>query len=93
VLIPGTHYRGGVSLSPRPVDGEEEERRKASIRRWMVGTKCADYDVALLYLEQTAYDVGAAAEMYFADEKWERDNPLHERSPGRSKPKRPWMPR
>ena len=43
VIIPGEHYKGGVSLSPRPVEGEEEERRKAIVRRWMVACKVAEY--------------------------------------------------
>lgn len=43
VLIPGEYYKGGVSLSPRPIDGEEEEARKQKVRRWMVGCKVAEY--------------------------------------------------
>lgn len=43
VLIPGEYYKGGVSLSPRPVEGEEEEARKTMVRRWMVAVKCAEY--------------------------------------------------
>ena len=39
VLIPGEYYRGGVSLSPRPLEGEEEETRKQKVRRWMVACK------------------------------------------------------
>jgi hypothetical protein len=39
VLIPGKYYKGGISLSPRPIDGEEEEARKSKIRRWMVVCK------------------------------------------------------
>jgi hypothetical protein len=39
VLIPGEWYKGGVSLSPRPVEGEEEERKKGIVRRFMVGCK------------------------------------------------------
>jgi hypothetical protein len=42
VLIPGEYYKGGVSLSPRPIEGEEEEARKTMVRRWMVGVKCAE---------------------------------------------------
>jgi hypothetical protein len=42
VLIPGEYYKGGVSLSPRPVEGEEEEIRKAKVRRWMVACKVAE---------------------------------------------------
>ncbi|KAL8388605.1 hypothetical protein RB595_009094 [Gaeumannomyces hyphopodioides] len=64
------------SLSPTPVEGAAEERRKAKIRRWMVACREADYDVALLYLDQAAYDLDAAVDAYFADEAWERDNPL-----------------
>lgn len=87
VVIPGQFYKGGVSLSPRPVEGEEEEARKAKIRRWMVMCKVADYDVAVFYLEQAAYDLNEAVEAYFADEAWERENPrpgddVHFRSGG-----------
>jgi hypothetical protein len=39
VLIPGEFYKGGVSLSPRPIEGEEEEIRKGKVRRWMVTCK------------------------------------------------------
>lgn len=42
ILIPGEFYKGGVSLSPQPVEGEEEEIRKAKIRRWMVACKVAE---------------------------------------------------
>ena len=42
ILIPGEYYKGGVSLSPRPIEGEEEEARKTMVRRWMVGVKCAE---------------------------------------------------
>lgn len=73
-----------MSLSPRPVEGEEEEARKAKIRRWMVACKCAEYDVAELYLEQAGYDLGVAVERFLADEEWERRNPLE----GRGKTKK-----
>ena len=42
VLIPGEYYKGQVSLSPRPIEGEEEEARKQKVRRWMVGCKVAE---------------------------------------------------
>jgi hypothetical protein len=32
-----------VSLSPRPVEGEEEERRKGIVRKWMVACKVSEY--------------------------------------------------
>lgn len=56
------------------MEGEEEEKRKGKIRRFMTGAKVSDYDVALLYLEQAAYDLDTAMEAYFADEAWEREN-------------------
>jgi hypothetical protein len=43
ILIPGDYYKGGVSLSPRPLEGEEEEARKSKIRKWMVACKVAEY--------------------------------------------------
>lgn len=43
ITIPGEFYKGGVSLSPRPIEGEEEESRKATIRRWMVACKVSEY--------------------------------------------------
>jgi hypothetical protein len=42
ILIPGEYYKGGVSLSPQPLESEEEELRKQKIRRWMVGCKVAE---------------------------------------------------
>lgn len=42
LLIPGEFYKGGVSLSPEPVEGEEEEIRKAKVRRWMVACKVSE---------------------------------------------------
>lgn len=87
ILIPGEFYKGGVSLSPQPVEGEEEEIRKAKIRRWMVACKVAEYNVALLYLEQSKYDLDAAVETYLADEKWEREHPMASSSKGKSKQK------
>ncbi|KAI7566533.1 hypothetical protein KC317_g5608 [Hortaea werneckii] len=76
VLIPGEYYKGGVSLSPRPVEGEEEEIRKGKVRRWMMGCKVAEYDIALLYLDQAAWDVQTAIEAFREDEEWEHAHPL-----------------
>ncbi|KAI9816657.1 MAG: hypothetical protein M1832_005043 [Thelocarpon impressellum] len=84
VLIPGSHYKGGVSLSPRPVGGEDEELRKAKIRRWMVACKVAEYDVAQLYLKQTDYDLDAAVDAYKADERWEKEHPMESAAKGKS---------
>jgi hypothetical protein len=43
LVIPGEFYKEGVSLSPRPIEGEDEERRKAIVRRWMVACKVSEY--------------------------------------------------
>lgn len=42
LLIPGEYYKGGVSLSPRPLESEEEEIKKSKIRRWMMACKVAE---------------------------------------------------
>jgi len=76
IIIPGSHYRGGISFSPRPVEGEEEETRKGKIRRWMVACKVPEYEVAVFYLQQSDYDLVSAVEKYLDDERWERENPL-----------------
>lgn len=47
IIIPGEYYKGGVSLSPRPLEGEEEEARKGKVRKWMVACKVSEY-VAIL---------------------------------------------
>ena len=42
LLIPGEYYKDGVSLSPRPLESEEEEIKKNKVRRWMVACKVAE---------------------------------------------------
>lgn len=42
VIIPGEFYKGGVSLSPEPVEGEEEDLRKRKLRRFQVAAKVAE---------------------------------------------------
>lgn len=42
ILIPGAYYKGGVSLSPQPLESEEEEIKKNKIRRWMVSCKVSE---------------------------------------------------
>ena len=75
VRIPRSHYKGG-SLSPHPVEGEEESERKARLRRFMVSCKCADYKVAGLYLEEQDWDLERAMQKWWEDERWEKDNPM-----------------
>ncbi len=38
--------------------------------------KEADYDIAVLYLENADYDLAMAVQTYQADEAWEREHPL-----------------
>ncbi|TVY29287.1 hypothetical protein LHYA1_G001378 [Lachnellula hyalina] len=76
LLIPGEFYKGGVSLSPQPIEGEEEERRKGTVRKWMVRCKVSEYDVAVLYLENAGYDFDMAVSVFEDDERWEGENPL-----------------
>ncbi len=42
ILIPGQYYKGGVSLSPRPLEGEEEAIKKTKLRKFMVACKVAE---------------------------------------------------
>jgi hypothetical protein len=48
IIIPGEYYKAGVSLSPRPTEGEEEEKRKIIIRKWMVACKVSEWVFFLL---------------------------------------------
>lgn len=45
------------------------------------------YDVALLYLQQSHYNLNLAVEAYLEDEKWEKENPMEGSSKGKTKPK------
>ncbi|KAK5703733.1 hypothetical protein LTR97_002746 [Elasticomyces elasticus] len=85
VIIPGEFYKGGVSLSPQPPEGEEEEMRRNKVRRWMVSCKVAEYDVALLYLQQAEWDLENAVEAYREDERWEKEHPLEAKAKGKKK--------
>ncbi|KAL1905142.1 hypothetical protein Sste5344_009088 [Sporothrix stenoceras] len=89
IQIPSLSGTTVASLSPQPVEREAEARRKAAIRRFMVACKVSDYDLAVLYLEQTGwrqttdtdnneleYDLRAAVEAYQADEQWEKTHPV-----------------
>lgn len=76
ILIPGEYYKDGVSLNPRPIEGEEEELRKSKVRKWMVACKVSEYDVALLYLQQAEYNLEQAIEAYRDDERWEKEHQI-----------------
>ncbi|KAH7071668.1 hypothetical protein FB567DRAFT_208479 [Paraphoma chrysanthemicola] len=89
ILIPGDYYKGGVSLSPRPLEGEEEEIKKTKLRKFMVACKVSEYDVALLYLEQANYALEQAITSYKEDEKWEKDHPLQAAKKGKARASQP----
>ena len=81
ILIPRSHYNGPpLSTPPDP----EDEERKNKIRRWMVATKCADYNVAALYLKGSDYNLEMAIEAFKADERWEMDHPMKGKGRGRN---------
>lgn len=37
------------------------------------------YDVALLYLEQSSYDLDAAIQAFKDDERWEKEHPMDDK--------------
>ncbi|KAK3504642.1 hypothetical protein B0T13DRAFT_443765 [Neurospora crassa] len=74
ISIPGEYNSSGVSLSPYPVESDEEVERKKKIRKWMMKTKVADYDVAVLYLEGNDWNVESAVKALEDDEMWEALN-------------------
>lgn len=43
----------------------------------MMATKCAEYEVAVLYLGQSQWSFEGAVAAFLADEKWERENPFN----------------
>ena len=45
------------------------------------------YDVALLYLQQSDYNLDLAVEAYLEDEKWEKEHPMEGSSKGKTNPK------
>lgn len=74
--IPGSHYKGGVSLSAAPVESADELERKSKLRRFMVAVKCHEYDVAELYLKQADFELERALDTFREDERWEKENPF-----------------
>lgn len=73
LLIPRSHY-SGPSLSTPPDPAEEERKRK--LRRFMIATKCPEYNVAELYLKGSDHDLDIAVEAFKADEQWEKEHPM-----------------
>jgi hypothetical protein len=56
----------------------------------MVACKEADYDAAVVYLEESGYDLDEAVGQYLEDAEWERAHPLplHEAKKGKGKGRR-----
>ncbi|KAF3913163.1 hypothetical protein AA313_de0204108 [Arthrobotrys entomopaga] len=69
ILIPREYYTG-PSLSPDPVQSIEE----STLKRFQVCTKCVEYDIAKVYLDESGWDFDKAVERWEADEAWERVN-------------------
>lgn len=70
-----------------PPDPEEEDR-KNKVRRWMVATKFAVYNVAQLYLKGSQYDLDVAIEGFEADEQWEKEHPINGKRKQKDRPQR-----
>ncbi|KAK6506108.1 hypothetical protein TWF506_011029 [Arthrobotrys conoides] len=69
ILIPRNRY-SGLSLSPNPVQSEEEN----VLKRFQIRTKCVEYDIAKVYLDEAGWDLEKAIEKWAADELWEASN-------------------
>jgi len=54
----------------------------------MVATKCAEYNMAQLYLKASNYDLEIAIEAFKADEQWEKDHPMQGKGKQTDRPKR-----
>ena len=67
IIIPGEFYKGGVSLSPEPMESEEAEIRKAKIRRWMVACKVSEYSYSQLVIVVCARLISCRAFLYISD--------------------------
>ncbi|KIW34616.1 uncharacterized protein PV07_01386 [Cladophialophora immunda] len=87
ILVPKSHYTG-PPLSTPP-DAEEEER-KTKLRRWMIATKCADYNVAQLYLKGSDHNLELAVEAFRSDEEWEKSHPLKGKGKESERHRRPY---
>lgn len=81
---PDCAHSNPASLSPLPLESPDEIAHKITIRRWMVACKQADYDMALVYLDEAGYDLDQAVGRYMEDEAWEREHSLdqHKRKHG-----------
>ena len=56
--------------------------------KWSI-SPTSRYDVALLYLQQSQYDLDAAIAAYQEDEKWEKEHPMQGNVKGKGKGQNP----
>ena len=70
IVIPVSHYPSGISASPHPLESEEEQRRRSQIRRFMTRTKCVEWHVAAVLLEEDGWDVDGAVARWMEGEEW-----------------------
>ena len=76
VKIPASHYQG-PSLSPNPLESQEEVERKSKIRKLMVQCKVSEYKVAVMYLEEFKWDLEKAIAKVEEDDRWEKEHPIN----------------
>ena len=75
IKLPASHYQG-PSLSPNPLESQEEVERKSKIRKLMVQCKVSEYKVALIYLEEAKWDLDKAVKRVEEDDRWEKEHPM-----------------
>ncbi|KAI9030275.1 hypothetical protein DFJ74DRAFT_464401 [Hyaloraphidium curvatum] len=71
LLVPVTNWTG-----PTHSVRSEEDERKALVKRFQLLAKCVHPEEALSYMLRFDYDLDAALEAYWADARWERENPF-----------------
>ena len=79
IKVPASHYRG-PSLSPNPLESQEEVERKSKIRKLMVQCKVSEYKIAVMYLNEAKWDLDRAIERVEEDDRWEKEHPIHSSS-------------
>ena len=75
VFIPGYN---GPSLSREPEEPEEVEIRKIALKRFQLISKCVDYKMATIYMENSGWNIEAAVEKYNDDIAWEKAHPVRD---------------
>ena len=60
LVIPGYH---GPSLSCEPEEPEEVKMRKVALKRFQLISKCVDYKMATIYMENSRWDIESVSSM------------------------------